>query len=83
MAPTLVPDKIDGAIAATEAQPPAQALVEVPIRIASTGRLVVVSVPPDLTDAEALEWSAWFTGTLVPGLRAQRPASRLFVPGRP
>lgn len=77
-------DKVDAAIAAVESpQPPsAQEMIEFPIRIASTGRLVMLAVPPDLTDAEAIEWAAWFLGTLVPGLRARRPASRIIVPGR-
>jgi hypothetical protein len=79
-------DAIDAAVAAVEAAPEevAQPMVQIPVKIASTGRLVIVMVPPDLTEAEALEWVSWFTGQVVPQLRAKaEPAGpRLVVASR-
>lgn len=79
MTRTASPDAVDAAIQTAE-QPPKQVqrMVQTPIKIASTGRVVVVSVPPDITDAEAIEWTAWFLGTLIPDLRA-RHASPLVL----
>jgi hypothetical protein len=75
-------DPVDAAIAASQ-QPGQVQLQQVgPVVIGSTGRPVVMAVPPDLTDDELLEFASWL---LNPGgLRAQlrRPTSRIVLPGQ-
>ncbi len=76
-------DLVDAAIAAADKpEPRMQRMVETPIKLASTGRVVVVAVPPDITEAEALEWTAWFLGTLIPDLRKRQASPLVVIPGR-
>lgn len=79
------PDPVDAAIAKIDAERERpktfQRMVETPIKL-STGRVVVVAVPPDVTDAEALEWTAWFLGTLIPDLRKRQASPLVVVQGR-
>ena len=66
-------DQIDQAIAAAEAPAP-EPLQQVTVTIASTGRHVVIAFPPDMTDAEALEFVGW-VGTQLRIALAQQRAS--------
>ena len=61
--------------------PESQQLAQVgPVAIASTGRVFVVAMPPDITDAELLEVATWIVAP--GGLRAHlRPRSRIVLPG--
>lgn len=68
-------DAIDAAAAAVQEEV-AQPMLQIPVKIASTGRLVIIMVPPDLTEAEALEWVGWFTSQAVPGIRKQAAPAR-------
>lgn len=69
-------DKIDEAIAAAAAGPDISRNVEVGILITTTGRAAMLSVPPDLTDAELLELLSYFTLADARGLRARLKALR-------
>jgi hypothetical protein len=68
---------IDAAIAAA-AQPVEQRL-NAQVRLA-TGRLVLVNVPADMTDAEILHFAGWMTTDMAAQLRDRRPAGRILVP---
>lgn len=63
-------DPIDKAIAAAEAKMPE--LIQVPVRISSTGRPVILAVPEDLTDVEIIELG----GFILMGLRRHIAASQ-------
>jgi hypothetical protein len=72
-------DPIDDAIKATDPAPE-PTLIQVPIVIASTGRPVVVLVPPDLSDAETIELAAYLLTGLRPHIAASLgPPSPLIV----
>lgn len=63
-------DPIDQAIAAADAKMPE--LIQVPVRISSTGRPVILAVPEDLTDVEVIELGSF----ILVGLRRHIAASK-------
>lgn len=72
-------DKVDEAIAKVETPPDVKAmaeqlskLVQLQININSTGRIVMLAVPPDLTEPELLEFIGW-SANPIGGLRAALP----------
>ena len=75
-------DKVDSAIAATEQAPQSMMQVQLPL---GSGRPMVVALPTDFTDIEALQA---IQGLLMAmdQMRAQRQAvtpSGILVPGKP
>lgn len=72
-------DAIDRAIEATVEEEQTVTMCEVPIRISSTGRPVVIHVPVDLTDAELLELTAFLVGGMRPWI-AGRIGPRIWTP---
>ena len=68
-------DTVDQAIAA--AQP--QQLVQRSITINSTGRMIVIAHPPDMTDEELLSFIGWASGPLRVMLDQERQALRRIV----
>jgi hypothetical protein len=78
-------DAIDAAIDRVAEAENAEARIVQNVVIASTStdehqRVVSINVPADLTDAEMLEFAAWFIGPFANALRAKRTTSRLVVP---
>jgi hypothetical protein len=77
-------DQID-AVAAAAAEPTAEEHRQVTVKIATTGRHVVISFPVDMTDSEALEFIGWLGSDLRQALaqeRATRVGRGLIVPAR-
>lgn len=69
---------MDAAIAAASA-PEEVRLAEVPIRIASTGRIVILHVPADLLESELAEVCGWMLTSLLLQVRAIPRGPRLEV----
>ncbi len=76
-------DQLDAAITAAEAPPEVRTRVNV--TIGTTGRIVSIDVPVDLTDGEIAEFMGWVGTALLNAARNERakgPASRIIVAGR-
>lgn len=73
-------DRIDAAIAGAE---PTVTMAQVELTVAPDSRPVVLAVPVDLTESEALHLAGYVTTALIPYLQRAAPRpSGLFVPGR-
>lgn len=76
-------DPVDKAIAAASEQQ-AITLEQHEVRIASTGRVVVLAFPPDMTEAELFEVVGWMANPLRMELQrramAQSGRPRLLLP---
>ncbi len=79
------PDAIDAAVNAAS-QPKAEPRAQVPVTIASTGRTVLINVPADLSDAEFIELTGWWTTAFYRGLVEARQrieaGTKILVPQR-
>jgi hypothetical protein len=76
------PDPIAEAIKATDQRAAAEEHQQLTVTISSTGRHVVVSFPVDISDAEMLEFTGWWTQTArlaIQDNRVKGAASRLVV----
>lgn len=82
-----LPDPIEAAIAAVDAEPVGRriTMVEVPIVMRPDGRPAVLHCPVDLTDVEVIELAGFILGGLRPHIAkyAQPGAGSLWVPGGP
>ena len=74
------PDRIDTAIASAQAEE----RETTPITITSTGRMIMLDWPADLTDGELAEFIGWLGTNLLMHLRQRRAGDsrpRLYVAG--
>lgn len=74
------PDPIDAAIAAAAAGDALEAYTSVQLTLnRSSGRVVMLGVPGDMTEAEALELVGWLGNGLMAHLASVRAQPRLEV----
>ncbi len=77
-------DSLDAAVAAAAAKP-AEVRTRVNVTIGTTGRIVSIEVPVDLTDGEIAEFMGWLGTTLLNAARNERAKTangRIIVAGR-
>lgn len=67
-----MPDKLDAAIAAAQAEPAPIAMRQFQVTIESTGRPFALLLPADATDGEVAEFGGWLLTGLLGTLREER-----------